>query len=262
MQGDYRNDAELYENVEDVPGERAMFIKAAEIITAYATQNRKHPNRGIKILDLCCGTAPILGHLKITDETLFGEITGVDISAQYLDFARGKYYGILAGQAWDPEHGANTEFIESDAVDYTHPEQVDVIIASSAYHHIEDERKPRFLENVREQLKADGIAVVCENLIPDYEDMAQRAIAVTNFYTERIKELARQGITDNRLGLLCRVLQYELDREYEWKHSYRMFKDNLAEAGLEASTEFKVWPIEELFADSLVGDFVFTVNKK
>jgi len=157
--------------------------------------------------------------------------------------------------------GVELNFINHDAVDYTHPALVDIILASSAYHHIEDERKLRFLEKVRAQLKDEGIAIFCENLIGKYQNPAERAVAVTDFYAERIKEMARLGTTDRRLGLVCRVLQYELDREYEWKHSYSEFVDNLCKAGLVVVNKTKVWPIEDLFKDLKVGDFVFEVRK-
>jgi SAM-dependent methyltransferase len=188
------------------------------------------------------------------------EVTGVDIDENYLKFARQKYWERVTGMGAD-WYGTKLNFVNHDAVDYTHLSLVDVIIASSAYHHIEDERKLEFLRKVQVQLKDDGLAVFCENLIGNYHNLTERAIAVTDFYAERIKEMARLGISDRRLGLVCRVLQYELDREYEWKHSYREFTDNLQKAGLKVVNEAKVWPTEDLFRDPKVGDFVFEVKK-
>ena len=257
---DYRDNAVLYEAVEDIPGEKAMFRKAAELITAFAQRQEKLLGKGITLLDLCCGTAPMYRYLPELIKCPLEEITGVDINANYLWFARQKYWERVTGMGAD-WFGAELNFMEHDAVDYTHPTPVDIILASSAYHHIEDERKLRFLEKVRNQLKDEGIAVFCENLIGSYQNPAERAIAVTDFYAERIKEIASLGIIDKRLGLVCRVLQYELDREYEWKHSYQEFVDNLRKAGLVVVNENKVWPNEDLFKNPKVGDFVFEVRK-
>lgn len=259
---DYKDDPQMYEQVEDIPGEKAMFAKAAEIATAYASARKSSPNRGIKILDLCCGTAPLWDYLKLEDEMFFDRVIGVDISKSYLDFARRKYYEKLAGQAFSPDSGAQLDFILHDAVAYRHPQPVDVIIGTSAYHHIEDERKLDLLRQVMEQLKDDGVAIFGENLIGDYNNLEERAKVVTEFYTKRIEELVGMGIADRRIDLLGRVLQYELDREYEWKHPYRMFRENLDRAGFEVVEEHKVWPAKPIFLDDKVGDFVIVARKK
>ncbi len=252
----------LYEEVEDIPGERAMLVKAAEVITNFAKGKQKHPKKGISAVDLCCGTALLWDCLKLEDETLFDKVTGVDISPQYLDFAKRKYYAKLAGQAFCTDAGAQPEFILHDAVTYKHPSPVDLVIGTSAYHHIEDSRKFNLLIRIREQLKDDGIVVFGENLIEDYTGLEDRSRVVTEFYTKRIEELTGMGITDRRIELLRRVLQYELDREYEWKHSYRMFMENLDKAGFEVVEEHKVWPSKPLFIDDKVGDFVIVARKK
>ena len=259
---DYRDNPLMYEQVEDIPGEKAMFVKAAEIANAHATAKRNKPNRGIQVLDLCCGTALLWDYLELEDETLFDRVIGVDISKPYLDFARQKYYGRLAGQAFSPDSGAQLDFILNDAVIYRHSTQVEVVIGTSAYHHIEDERKPDFLRQVRGQLKDDGIVIFGENLIGDYKNLQDRTKVVTEFYIKRIEELIGMGITDKRIDILRRVLQYELEREYEWKHSYRMFRVNLDKAGFEVVEEHKVWPSKPFFLDGKVGDFVIVARKK
>ena len=258
MTNDYKGNAELYEAVEDIPGEKAMFVEASRVITSYSDRN---PNKkGLDILDLCCGTAPILEYLPDARKLPLKSVTELILIEPIIEFAEQKYWERVTGMGSD-WFGVELKFIEHDAVDYAHPSLVDVIIASSAYHHIEDKHKLRFLEKVKSQLKEDGIAVFCENLIGDYKNLEERAVAVTEFYSERIKEMARLGITDKRLGLVCRVLQYELDREYEWKHSYGEFLENLEKVGLRVVKETKVWPTENLFSDSKVGDFVKEVRK-
>ena len=55
---DYRNNAVLYEAVEDIPGEKAMFRKAAEIITAFAQRTEEISGNGIALFDIFSGKAP------------------------------------------------------------------------------------------------------------------------------------------------------------------------------------------------------------
>ncbi|KKU99849.1 MAG: Methyltransferase [Parcubacteria group bacterium GW2011_GWA2_48_9] len=264
----YKDNPELYEEVENIPGEKAMFSKAADVIALFAAQKRKPNKRGISILDLCCGTAPLYDYLlkhdypNLHDETLFDKITGVDISPKYLEYAQIKYNSKLAYQQFDEDKGVKLEFILHDAVDYNHSEKVDLILASSAYHHIEDERKIDFLKKVHSQLKDDGIAVFCENLIDDYSNLEERAISVTDFYTKRIDEMRALGITDRRIELVQRILKYELDRDYEWKNSYNIFMKNLGEVGFKILGEYKVWPSTKMFENYKVGDFVIIAGKK
>ena len=98
----YKDNSELYEEVENIPGEKAMFSKAADVITLFAAQKRKPNKRGISILDLCCGTAPIYEYLNLHEQSLFDKITGIDISPQYLEYAKRKYYSKIAYQQFDP----------------------------------------------------------------------------------------------------------------------------------------------------------------
>jgi len=79
--GDYRSNAELYGRVEDIPGEQAMFVKAAQIIVDYAKRHKAlgDTNRGIIILDLCCGAAPILELLPPLNKCPKEDITCVDM---------------------------------------------------------------------------------------------------------------------------------------------------------------------------------------
>lgn len=257
---DYKDNPAMYEQVEDIPGEQAMFRKAAGVIVAHANEVYTAENRGAEVLDLCCGTAPILEFLPGADKCPMNAVTCVDMSREYLNFARQKYFYRAAGMGSD-WFGTLLNFVLSDAVDYTHPRSADIILASSAYHHIENDRKIPFLRKLYAQLNASGVVVFCENLIADYETPLQREVAVMDFYVERLKEMMALEINDVRLDLVRRVLQYELDEEYEWKHSRRMFLENLANVGFKIKAEHKVWPERNYFGDPNIGDFVVVAEK-
>ncbi|AJF59678.1 MAG: class I SAM-dependent methyltransferase [Candidatus Diapherotrites archaeon] len=244
----YKDNAELYNKVEDIPGEREMLIQGSKHLLDYA----KRVGRKISILDVCCGTELILDFLSSDFKNRLESFVGVDISQKYLDDAK-KRIGS------DPRF----ELVNHDAVLFRHPRKFDVIIASSAYHHIEDERKPDFLNNIFNHLKDDGIVVFMENIIPKYSNRVERDSAAIEFYAKRIVDcIDNHEIKDERISLLSRVMQYERDREYEWKSHYSLFTKHLAAADLEVISVKKVWPKEKIFSDNNVGDFVFLVKKK
>ncbi|MFH1409211.1 MAG: class I SAM-dependent methyltransferase [Nanoarchaeota archaeon] len=268
----YRGNPELYGKVEDIPGEQAQYELAARIIQDFAQLHLERTCEGITILDLCCGTMAIPRMLLAARDPLKGpilyqEIIGVDIDQAYLDFARHEIEPHIGmGGAY---FGLDADFLCRDAAEYLHQAKVDVILASSAYHHMDDgthtvhnPKKASFLTRVRDQLKDDGIAVFCENLIPAFNNDSEYEAATREFYVRRMNELLDMGIKDERIDLLCRVMRYGLDREYELKTHYYGLMATLENADLEVVVEQKVWPSKSMFDDSLAGDYVIVARNR
>lgn len=246
---DYKDDAAAYELEElSRPDEMAMIDAAADWAKA-ALDNRANA----ALLDLCCGTGlslrGILGHPGI------GETVGVDISSQYLAFARQRFAQVRS-----------LRLIRGDAVDCVLPERHwDVIVLCSAYHHIEDERKVGFLEKVRALLKPGGVALVAENILPPYApaDSASYSDAVRFFYREVLStaEASNPDLPDQVRGLILRVAQYGCDGDYEYKSSMEVFLRHVGEAGLSISRYRKVWPTEGPLCVTTGGNYVFALQR-
>ena len=241
----YKDNSKLYDLVEDIPGEQAQYKKAAEEINNLCQNNEK------TVIDFCCGTASIANLLRGNKNV--EKIIGIDICSDYLEKAREKIGDDVRYQ-----------FMAGDAVNCRLPFQADIVLASSAYHHIEDERKLEFLNNIHRHLKKDGQVVFCENFIGDFNNLDEYSEKTREFYEKRIDELMNLGIKDERLELLREVLGFGVNRIYEWKSSFRIFAEHLEKCGFEIVKATKVWPdpSKNYFADNKIGDFVVIARKK
>lgn len=246
---DYRFDPEAYELEERYrPDEMRML----EAVGRYGYEIL---NRTIKalVLDLCCGTG--LSIEALVNHPNVGVIVGVDNCEPYLQFARAQFLRAINVPI----------FLHADAVNVALPtNRWDVIMLCSAYHHIEDKRKVQFLCHVRELLASSGVAVVGENILPEYaeEDDQSYANAVRFFYGQVLKDASSAGDLPEFIeGLIRRVAQYGYDGEYEYKTSYNIFVRNVAQAGLRIVHESRVWPLSGPMTETTGGNYLFVIQR-
>lgn len=247
---DYRDDARCYEIEERArPDEMLMLRKAGEKASSILDCLSK-----ATCLDMCCGTGLSLEHIARHRNVAY--VVGVDISSNYLAFAKKKY---------STNKDAPIHFILGDAVSVALPvKRWDLIMMASAYHHIEDERKVAFLRRVRHLIGSTGHAVMAENILPDYTegDAEEYKASVRIFYDQVLSSARQQNPDLPRFveGLIERVAQYGFDGDYEYKVCMKIFKRHLTKTGLEIVDEARVWPDESIFLDADAGNFVFHVT--
>lgn len=227
---DYKDDPEAYEIEETSrPDEMAMIGRAA----SFAIEHLDGCTNA-NVLDLCCGTG--LSMRDLVRHSNIASVVGVDISQQYLAFSRARFKDL-----------PHVSFLHGDAVECELPEMHwDVVVLASAYHHIEDERKVRFLHRVARLLKPGGCAVMAENILPPYQsgDSASYSSAVALFY----REVLGHALAVNKelppfvQGLIHRVAQYGHDGDYEYKVCMNVFLDHLSQCPLRIERVEKVWP--------------------
>lgn len=246
---DYKDDPEAYEIEErSRPDEMLMLDRAGEYASSWLDD---HPRA--HTLDLCCGTGLSMRSLVTHPHT--ASVTGVDISVPYLDYARRTY----ASAEIQPR------FIIGDAVEAPTPlRQYDLLMLASAYHHIEDDRKLRFLHRVRSLIGRSGRAVMAENILPRYirGDPSSYANSVRCFYVEVLKTARafNPKLSDHVAGLIERVAEYGYAGEYEYKVSMDILRAHLASAGLEVVRCERVWPLDNLVLEPDAGNFVFLLK--
>lgn len=244
---DYKDLPEAYELEErSRPDEMAMLNFAQQL-----GRRKLDDASNAAVLDLCCGTG--LSFEGLLDHPKVGILVGVDISPQYLGFARKKF----------ETKAVQPMLILGDAITTPLPPITwDLVIMASAYHHIEDTRKLPFLKRVRGLLGTHGIGIIAENILPSYElgNGHEYINSIKAFY-DQVLQTARSSNPDLSQCvemLIQRVAQYGYDGEYEYKVSYSVFLDDVLRSGLRIIETTRVWPPSEPVGDH-GGNYVFVV---
>lgn len=249
---DYRDDPEHYEIEQRSRPDEMLMIevacqKAAEWLDGCSQAY---------VLDLCCGTG--LSTRCLAEHPNVAGVTGVDNCRSYLAYAR----RVLAGCRVRPN------LIEHDAVTLGAEEMGRVhwnlVMMASAYHHIENHRKVRFLRQVRDMIGTSGRAILAENILPNYAEgrPTEYRAAVEIFYWEVLKTARANNpeLPVHVESLIKRVAQYGYDGDYEYKVCMPVLQRHLEDAGLSIVEKIKIWPgdISALGEDG--GNFVFIVK--
>lgn len=246
--------AETYDRNSQIPGENEMCDVAAAII-----DDSNPAGRGV-FADFCCGTLEIWPRLQNTE--CYRQMIGVDVNQEYLHLGAEKLFG---DQTMCGTVGMTAvELVCADAVTYKLPRgaRADAILLSSAVHHIEDERKTEFLRNVADNLAPGGMAVVCENILGDFSSPSQHDRRTEQFYAAKIDEIRRRALDRDLIPVVEDIVARGLERNCEFKMSYRTFLDLVRRTGFQVSQETKVWPAWDAFDDARIGDFVFVLKKR
>ena len=237
----YEMDPAIYDTYIDTPMERRNFD---------AVFKRMQPLMGkrTRILDMCCGTGSFPRRWLVGQ----GGITyvGVDINEAFLAYAR-KHLD-------DPHY----PFVHGDAVDADFGRGAfDVVLMTSAYHHIEDGKKRPFLFNARRQMKESGRGIAYEKFVAPFDTAAQAAEGAVRLYSERTLDMLKEGQLNNeQLFALCNEMYLTAIRQGEYKVSFRQFVQDALAVGLMVRDPERLWPNDERFGDPSVGDFVATLT--
>ncbi|MEK6961382.1 MAG: class I SAM-dependent methyltransferase [Nanoarchaeota archaeon] len=202
----------------------------------------------VKMLDLCCGTGNLprkwlvkLKHIKYT---------GVDLNPNFIRFAKEK----LKDDRFN--------FVVHDAVSFKAGKKFDIVLATSSYHHIKDDKKRDFLKNISDHLKDGGVLIVYEKMVGSFSDKIQAVDSGTKFYLERIKYMMKtEKLSENQLFALFNEQYLTAIRHEEYKVDLLRFKRDVEASGMKIKEHFKLWPKEDLFHDDKIGDFIFLVVK-
>lgn len=200
----------------------------------------------ISILDICCGPGNFPNHLSLYVPNI--KVTGIDLNEEFLNYARQTYNHL----GW--------KFINIDATSFDLKKKFDFITASSAYHHISDEKKCQFLKNISSHLIEGGKIIICENFLPKYNNKFSRINAIHKYYSA-LKDYYLQGnATSEAIKLIEEVYQLELSGEEEHKVDFQRFVEHVKNANLEIEIDRIIWQPEE-FHKSNAGSHVLLLRK-
>jgi ubiquinone/menaquinone biosynthesis C-methylase UbiE len=244
----YAHDAAAYEAEEwSRPDEMALFN------LLWSTARRELDRRpASQILDLCCGSGMSL--LGIVSHPHVDRAVGIDIAAPLVEFADLRYRPF-----------GNVVFIQSDAVcPPLQSSSFDLIVASSAYHHIKHHLKREFLLSCVRLLKQDGVLLMAENILPPYlDDENDYDSAVKELYGE-VMHAALDSYPDMPLQIRDMIeenVTLSLRREYEFKVSREQLMSDAEHVGLVHRSDSRAWPSDIGLIGQTGGNFLFTFGR-
>lgn len=203
------------------------------------------------ILDLCCGTG-ILPLMLLDIPNI--EFIGVDKNKAFLESARER-----------TKNKDNFKWILKDVLAYETGLKFDIVILTSAYHHIENKFKTLLLQKIFKLLKDNGVLIIYEKAIRPYSNEEEFVKSNEEFYLKRIEYLKKtegKRLNKKQFNALMNVCALSASAEEEYKVDYDYIIKDLDKTDFKVVKEIKIWPKEDLFHNEKVGDFVFVVKKK
>lgn len=240
----YESSPEYYDAMMSTALEMQIFnIVADEIKNNLKTDKNR-------ILDLCCGTG-ILAQMLLDTQNI--EFVGIDINKHFLESAKKK-----------TQMRNEFKYILNDVLKYETNIKFDIIILTSAYHHIMNEFKTVLLRKILNWLKKDGTAIMYEKCIAPYNNQEDFKKSNQDFYKKRIeflKKIDRVNLGKKQVDAIMNICNLSSTGKEEYKVSYDYIIQDLKSAGFGVLKEIKVWPNDETFDNKKIGDFVFVIKK-
>lgn len=136
--------------------------------------------RGKKVLDAACGT----GYGTALMASVAAEATGVDISAEAVQYAKRRYASC-----------GNAHYLEASVDALPFPDHsFDVIVSFETIEHVPEEVQNRFLREIKRCLKEDGLLVMSSPDKRTYSDLPgfHNEFHVREFYVEEFEAFLQQ----------------------------------------------------------------------
>ena len=147
-----------------------------------------------KVLDLGCGPARLT--TSIAGENQNHEFIGIDSSPEFLNNAilhRGNITGNNTFLVLD--HFEDIAMSTGSNIVLNPDNPFQVIFMQGVWHHIHGETRHTWLEKIKTLLADDGILIIGDEYIPDYEDEGERKLFLVRFYAHIIGEAIRGGFS-------------------------------------------------------------------
>jgi len=240
----YKQPADVYDSMMSTELESGIF----KVVTREVKKNLKKDKT--KLLDLCCGTGIIAKMLAKENKIDF---VGVDINRILISEARDKL-----------KNRKNFRFIQEDALKFKSKNNFDIVVLTSAYHHIKNKDKNKLLENIYKLLDDNGILIIYEKAIRPFSNKIEFRKSNEEFYLKRINYLRKtekNRLSKKQYEALLNICGLSVAGEEEYKIYYDYLISDLHKAKFKIKKEIKIWPKTRIFNNSKIGDFVFIAAK-
>jgi ubiquinone/menaquinone biosynthesis C-methylase UbiE len=202
-------------------------------IDAFVVLSKKYLKRGYFIADFCAGTG---SNSKLVSKVVgkLGEVLLIDINKDFLD--------IGAKSAIDANEVGT---LQSDILTASLEKKYDAVIAMFAYHHVKDNDKAKFIEQIKSALKEDGIVILGEIYSPNRE-------TVFKYYDELYNAVPDKDKGEELKNFLKQTAE---SGDFEFKVSRDFAHKQFVEAGFNLLESKRVWNGNGAF-DANTGMFI------
>jgi 2-polyprenyl-3-methyl-5-hydroxy-6-metoxy-1,4-benzoquinol methylase len=186
--------SEIYESeLEFMPYKKSL--KRIEDIVCKETPRHK------SVLDLMCGPGVLLGRIKTRRKDLL--LRGVDNNIEYVRHASQRYPCIV--------------FDYADALEWKPDKLYDLVLCTGALHHISYERQEEMIRKISRIITPNGLAIISDCYIDDYQDETERALAAAKLGYEYLTQTIKNGAPKDVVKETAEVLTRDvlLDGEYK-----------------------------------------------
>lgn len=223
----YEKSADHYDNLQNL---RPDYVGAKEAFKDFAIKYFSNKN-DIAIADFCCGTGK---NAKMLSERLSVlKVTLIDINKQFLELANKSGFR------------APIEIINSDILTAIVKAEHDLVISMFAYHHVKDEDKVKYAEQIQNALKTKGLLILGEIYMPDD--------ATTVRYYEHLLNSISPTVRSQELQNF--LMQTAKSTNFEYKVSRQFTHKQLQDTGFSLLESKKIWPNDATFNPD-IGTFV------
>ena len=231
------SDIDLYQSTPEKYNEyqhtRLDYSVAIDRAIELAAEKLKNKGSDVWVADFCSGTGSNtfdlvqkLGSIK--------KATLIDINQHFLEQAKASQIKAEA-----------IETIHSNILEAPINTGYDCVLSLFAYHHVTDDKKQRFIDQVKQALNPGGIFVLGEIYMPD----RPTTIAYYDKLIQAIPEEKRSA------GLVAFLEQTARSTDVEFKIPKLFATDQLIASGFSCIVEEKIWPNDDVLGKD-VGTFV------
>ena len=166
-------DSKIYEQEFEFMPWRILIKEILEII------EKEVPEKG-SVLDLMCGPGHLLG--KIADIRSDLNLEGVDISEEFVQYAKSKY--------------PNISFQIADVLSWNPKKKYDLILCTGGLHHLPYDKQKLFLERIPDFLSPNGFAIFADSYIDDFSNESERKQAAAKLGYEYLVAVIKNNAPD------------------------------------------------------------------
>ncbi|MEK6899113.1 MAG: class I SAM-dependent methyltransferase [Nanoarchaeota archaeon] len=207
--------------------------EVADTVIREAPQNSK-------TLDLMCGPGYLLNRIHQQRPDL--ELTGVDISEDFISYARSNYPDI--------------NFIQADVLQWIPQKKYDAIICTAGLHHLPYWRHAGFIVSSHELLNSEGFCIFGDPMFGDYEGEEERALAAAELGYESLRAVIKNKGDRDLVKTALDVMHNDVLMDGEFKTSVTTLR-RLYEMIFPSVEMHKTWPLD---GKQGYGDYYFILR--